>query len=177
MKKIIIATILAVMTLFLIGCNNSTTEPAKQENVDSPTSDFCLISENKVYELNSEMPFANIKPTNVESGSGDGFKWEIYTYPDIEIKALISEDGKKYINKITTTSSVFHTPRGIKVGDDESKLLEAYKDDLKLSFIGRLPGYFGYMYDPEDDVGFNKIYFDFRDDKIERIVVENGIDG
>lgn len=178
MKKRHLITLFALAVL-LFGCTSKTEKLVEQvipENIDT---EFCLItSEGKIYELNSEMPFVNIKPTNVESGSGDGFKWEIYTYPTIEIKALISDDGKKYINKITTTSSGFKTPRGIEIGDDEGKLLEAYNgEDLKISYLGRTPGYFGYMYDPEDDIGFNKIFFDFENSKIERITIENCIDG
>jgi len=176
MKKRHYITLFALVVL-LFGCTSKTEKIVEREIPENIDTEFCLISQDgKIYELNSEFPFANIKPMSVESGSGDGFKWEIYTYPTIEIKALISDDGKKYINKITTTSSDFQTPRGIRVGDDEEKLLEAYKDDLKISYLDRT-GFFGYMYDPEDDIGFNKIFFDFKDYKIERIVIENCIDG
>lgn len=176
MKKRHFITLFALVVL-LFGCNSATETLVEQKIPENVDTEFCLISQDgKIYELNSEFPFANIKPMSVESGSGDGFKWEIYIYPTIEIKALISDDGKKYINKITTTSSGFQTTRGIRVGDDEERLLEAYKDDLKFSYIERTGG-FGYMYDPEGDLGFNKIFFDFENSKIERITLENCIDG
>ncbi len=176
MKKIITKIILVILCFIVTGCNNDVELPKSTDVLNTKKSEFCLISADNTYELNLEMPFANIKPTNVESGSGDGFKWEIYTYPDIEIKVLISEDGKKYINEITTTSCDYKTSRGIKVGDDLEELSEVYKEELEV-FAYMENGPTVYMYDPEDDIGFNKIYFYIYDGVINRITLINGIDG
>jgi len=174
-------SVFLLMAVLLTGCKTASQKPNAKNVLQDETqieSQFCLISENRIYELNDEMPFANIKPMKVESGAGDGFKWEIYTYPDIEIKVLISDDNKKYFNKITTTSSDYHTPSGIKVGDDFEKLSEAYKEDFGL--YGSIEGSEGveiYAYDPEHDVGFNRIFFYIENNVINKIVLEDGIDG
>lgn len=174
-------SVFLLITAFLTGCKTSSQKPdTKQvlQEVNQTKSEFCLISDDHIYELNDEMLFANIKPMKVESGAGDGFKWEIYTYPNVEIKVLISDDNKKFYNKITTTSSDYHTPRGIKVGDNFEKLSEAYKEEFDLyGSTEDSEGVEIYVYDPEHDVGFNKIFFYIENNVINKIILENGIDG
>ena len=92
----------------------------------------------------------------------------------IEIKALISDDNKSIINKISTESAVYETSRGIKVGDNTRKLRDLYKEHLAYSESVERKYY---VYDPENDIGFKRIYFYVDDDIINEIIIEDGIDG
>ena len=136
--------------------------------------EFCLISENTIIELNSDMANISMKPTSVEHGSGDGFKWTDNKYEDVEIRAMISDDNKSIINKISTESTAYETTRGIKVGDNTKKLKDLYKDYLTYSeSIERKY----YVYDPDNDIGFKRIFFYVENDVINKIIIEDGIDG
>ena len=112
---------------------------------------------------------------NVKEDSGDGFQWKDYLYDDAVITALITDDNTESIIKITTTSDNYKTPRGIKVGDNLELLKELYKDNLVKGLTDSNETY--YIYDSEDDIGFNRIYFYLENDNISKIEVINGIDG
>ena len=151
-----------------------TTVGGKNENDEKSKSEFCLISEETIIELNSDLSKVQMKPIRVENGSGDGFKWTDNKYDNIEIKALISDDNKSIINKISTESAVYETSRGIKVGDNTRKLRDLYKEHLAYSESVERKYY---VYDPENDIGFKRIYFYVDDDIINEIIIEDGIDG
>lgn len=161
--------------LYLPEANNdqiyTTVGGDKQE--DKKQTEFCLISTDTAIELNSDIEKVNLKPLSVEHGSGDGFKWTENKYADVVIKVLYSDDGKGFINRITTTSPNYETARGLKVGDGVSKLTDTY-DDLKYSETIE-ESY--YVYDPETDIGFKRIFFYVENDSVREIVVEDGIDG
>lgn len=189
MKKITL--ILLMITLVMItGCKDNktkniylpeakndkiyTTVGGKNENDEKSKSEFCLISEETIIELNSDLSKVQMKPIRVENGFGDGFKWTDNKYDNIEIKALISDDNKSIINKISTESAVYETSRGIKVGDNTRKLRDLYKEHLAYSESVERKYY---VYDPENDIGFKRIYFYVDDDIINEIIIEDGIDG
>ena len=182
-----ILILVIISLLLLIGCkddNPQKVSPPESENDKTFTTvgygeeeektEFCLISESVIIQLNTDLSQLHMEPISVENGSGDGFKWTDNKYEDVEIKALISDDNKSIINKISTESSAYETTGGIKVGDSVVKLKDVYEEDLIYSeSIER--NY--YLYDPDNDIGFNKIYFYCTNDTITRIVIENGIDG
>lgn len=143
-------------------------------NEEKEKTEFYLASKNTIIELNTDISKLQMQPTSVEQGSGDGFRWTNNKYEDIEIKALISDDNKSIINKISTESTAYQTSRGIKVGDSVVKLKDMYKENLIYSESVERKYY---MYDPDNDIGFNRIYFYCTNDTITRIVIENGIDG
>ena len=189
MKKITL--ILLIITLLMItGCKDDkqknlylpeakndkiyTTIGGKDEKKTQAETEFYLISENVIIELNSDMANISMVPINVEQGSGDGFKWIENKYVDIQIKALLSDDDRWFINKITTNSSAYETARGISVGDSVSKLKDTYKDNLEYSESIEKSYY---VYDPENDIGFKRIYFYVENDVINKIIIEDGIDG
>ncbi len=186
MKKITL--ILLIITLLMMaGCKdnkqNSLYLPeAENDKIfttvggdeEKEKTEFCLISNNIIIELNTDMSKLHMQPTSVENGSGDGFRWTNNKYEDVEIKALISDDNKSIINKISTESTAYETSRGIKVGDSVVKLKDIYNE--KLIYSESVERKY-YMYDPDNDIGFNRIYFYCTNDTITRIVIENGIDG
>jgi len=161
-------------SLYLPETKNDNISTAIAGNENKDKSEFCLISQNVIIELNTDMSKLQIQPTSVEQGSGDGFRWIINKYDDVEIKALISDDNKSIINKISTESTAYQTSRGIKVGDSVVTLKDMYKENLIYSESVEMKYY---MYDPDNDIGFNRIYFYCTNDTITRIVIENGIDG
>lgn len=170
MAKKGILLIISVITLIFAGCSYGMDKEPLQEK----KTEFSLISQNEIFELNSDISNINLEPVKVEYGSGDGFKWTNNYYADIEIKALYSDDNTTSIIKISTKSSLYETPKGIKVGDVVEKLVNAYREDLLH------PEYVDkeyYVYDPENDIGFNRIYFCIENDVINEIIIENGIDG
>lgn len=188
MKKLTL--ILLMITLLMItGCKDNkknlylpeatddkiyTTIGGEEEKETQTEMEFCLISENTIIELNSDMANISMKPTSVEHGSGDGFKWTDNKYEDVEIRAMISDDNKSIINKISTESTAYETTRGIKVGDNTKKLKDLYKDYLTYSeSIERKY----YVYDPDNDIGFKRIFFYVENDVINKIIIEDGIDG
>ena len=188
MKKI---TLILLMTtlLMITGCKDNkkdlylpkakndkvyTTIGGEDKKKTQAETEFCLISENAFIELNSDMANISMVPINFEQGSGDGFKWTENKYADIQIKALLSNDDKWFINKIITNSSVYETARGICVGDSVSKLKDTYKDNLEYSESIEKSYY---VYDPENDIGFKRIFFHVENDSINEIVIEDGIDG
>ncbi len=184
MKKVTIF-LLMITLLMVAGCkddnkNNLYLPEAKNDEIftsvggDEERSEFCLVKANTIIELNTDMSKLQMQPTSVEHGSGDGFKWTINKYEDVEIKALISDDNKSIINKISTESADYQTSRGIKVGDSVSTLKDVYNEYLMYSESVEKKYY---MYDPDNDIGFNRIYFYCTDDTITKIVIENGIDG
>ncbi|MBE5938726.1 MAG: hypothetical protein E7265_11980 [Lachnospiraceae bacterium] len=188
MKKLsLILVILALLTV--TGCKDNkknlylpeakndniyTTIGGEDEKKTQAETEFCLISESTIIELNSDLSELLMKPTHVEKGSGDGFKWTDNKYEDVEIRAQISDDNKSIINKISTESAVYETTRGIKVGDNTKKLKELYKEYLTYSeSIERKY----YVYDPDNDIGFKRIFFYVENDVINKIIIEDGIDG
>lgn len=186
MKKITL--ILLMITLLMItGCKDNNTNnlylpEAKNDNIYTTVGDdeqkekteFCLASKNTIIELNSDMSKLQMQPTSVEQGSGDGFRWTNNKYEDVEIKALISDDNKSIINKISTESTAYETSRGIKVGDSVVKLKDIYKENLTYSESVERKYY---MYDPDNDIGFKRIYFYVENNVINKIIIEDGIDG
>ncbi|MEE1258459.1 MAG: hypothetical protein UHN47_18435, partial [Lachnospiraceae bacterium] len=95
-------------------------------------------------------------------------------YEDVEIRAMISDDNESIISKISTESAAYETTRGIKVGDNTKKLKDLYKDYLIYSeSIERKY----YVYDPDNDIGFKRIFFYVENDVINKIIIEDGIDG
>ena len=188
MKKITLI-LLMITLLMLTGCKDNkknlylpeaendkiyTTIGGEVENKTQAETEFCLISEKVIIELNSDMANISMVPINIKQGSGDGFKWTDNKYEDVEIKALISDDNKSIINKISTESAVYETARGIKVGDNTKKLKELYKEYLTFSeSIERKY----YVYDPDNDIGFKRIFFYVENDVINKIIIEDGIDG
>ena len=189
MKKITLTLI--VITLFMIpGCKDKTSKTlyfpeSKNDKVytaigggyekdEKNKTEFCFIAENVIIELNSDISNIHMEPISVESDFGDGFKWTNNKYENVEIKTLLSDDNKNMINKISTKSSDYKTTRGIKVGDNTAKLKHLYKEYLTYSESDERKYY---MYDPEDDIGFKRIYFYVEKDIIEKIIIEDGIDG
>lgn len=189
MKKLtLILVVLACLTI--TGCKDNnpknlylpeakndkiyTTVGGENEDDEKSKSEFCLISEDTIIELNSDLLKLQMKPIRVENGSGDGFKWTDKKYDNIEIKALISEDNRSIINKISTESDAYETSRGIKVGDNTRKLKDLYKEYLAYSESVERKYY---IYDPENDIGFKRIYFYVDNDIINKIIIEDGIDG
>ena len=169
MKKLI-SVIGIIVLLLLSGCDLG----AEHKNIGEK-SEFCLISETIVIELNMDISKVNKEPISVALGSGDGFDWAVNQYDDIEIKTLLSDDDKNIINRISTQSPNYETARGIRVGDGVAKLLDLHKEDLAHS---KSPEAEYYLFDPEDDIGFKKIYFYIdKNDAIHTIVMEDGIDG
>lgn len=177
--------LLMITLLTVAGCkddnkNNLYLPEAKNDEIfttvggDEEKSEFCLVKEDTIIELNTDMSKLQLQPTSVEQGSGDGFKWTINKYEDVEIKALISDDNKSIINKISTESADYQTTRGIKVGDSVITLKDVYNEHLIYSESVEKKYY---MYDPDNDIGFNRIYFYCTDDTITKIIIENGIDG
>lgn len=186
MKKITLI-LLMIMLLMIAGCKDDNQEnlylpEAKNDkiyttvggNEEKEKTEFCLVSKNTIIELNTDISKLQMQPTSVEQGSGDGFRWTNNKYEDVEIKALISDDNKSIINKISTESTAYQTSRGIKVGDSVVKLKDMYKENLTYSESVERKYY---MYDPDNDIVFNRIYFYCTNDTITRIVIENGIDG
>ena len=186
-KLTLILVVIALLTI--VGCKDNkknlylpetkndklyTTIGGEDEKKTQAETEFCLISENALIELNSDMANISMVPINVEQGSGDGFKWTENKYADIQIKALLSDDDKWFVNKITTNSSAYETARGISVGDSVSKLKDTYKDNLEYSESIEKSYY---VYDPENDIGFKRIFFHVENDSINEIVIEDGIDG
>ena len=53
------------------------------------------------------------------------------------------------------------------------KLQEKYPEDLEKANSDKI----WYVYNPQNDLGFNRIYFYIENDVITRIIIENGIDG
>ena len=147
MKKLTL--ILLMITLLMItGCKDNkknlylpeatndkiyTTIGGEEEKETQTEREFCLISENTIIELNSDMANISMKPTSVEHGSGDGFKWTDNKYEDVEIRAMISDDNESIISKISTESAAYETTRGIKVGDNTKKLKDLYKALVEIS--------------------------------------------
>ncbi len=174
MKKKLIFAISIIGLLLVSGCvpgSNQTTD--YQKNLEGK-SDFCLYSKTETIELNTDISKVKMEPISVEYGSGDGFKWTESKYEDVEIKTLTSDDGKSMINKISTKSSSYETTRGIRVGDNITKLEDLYKESL--IFSESVESCY-YLYDPEDDIGFKKIYFYIKNNTINMIVIEDSIDG
>ena len=184
MKKLTLF-MMVIALLAIAGCKDSKKElylpEAKNDKIyttigedDKYQTEFCLISPKTIIELNLDIKKLNMQPVSVEYGSGDGFKWTENKYEDVLIKALISDNNKEIINRITTTSSNYETVRGIKVGDSVSKLTNTYKDNLEYSESTEKSYY---IYDPENDIGFKRIFFYVDNDIINEIVIEDGIDG
>ena len=145
-----------------------------KDNQDLNT-EFALLADGFTINLNSDISTLNMEAINVKEDSGDGFQWKDYLYEDAVITALITDDNTESIIKITTTSDNYKTPRGIKVGDNLELLKELYKDNLVKGLTDSNETY--YIYDSEDDIGFNRIYFYLENDNISKIEVINGIDG
>ncbi len=131
-----------------------------------------LSSENTEYKLNSDISMINKEPVSINEGRGDGFHWIEHSYGDIDVKALIADDETTNIILISTSSSEYKTPRGIKAGDSLQKLQETYTEDLRKALSDDVC----YVYEPPM-LGFNRIYFYCTNDIISKIVIENGIDG
>ncbi len=167
MKKAI-AVMCAVTLLLISGCAGG------YEENEMVVSEFCLISDDVIIELNADIAKIDIEPLSVEYGSGDGFKWTINKYEDVEIKTLLSDENINLINKVSTEAPLYKTTRGIKVGDDITKLEKLYNEYLTYS---KSPEKTYYVYDPEDDIGFKRIYFYVKNNKISKIIIEDGIDG
>lgn len=141
-------------------------------NKEEIVTEYSLITEdNKKVILNEDIKLFDKEAISEEEGRGDGFHWKDYVYDDIEIHALISDDGIERCNRIITTSQNYKTPRGIKVGDSLEELIKLYPETLKDSWNNV------YIYDPEDEIGFNRIFFTLKNDVIIEIKLENGIDG
>ncbi len=186
MKKItLILVMIALITI--TGCKDNNTKnlylpEAKNDKIyttvggdeEKEKTEFCLVSKNAIIELNSDMSKLQIQPTSVEQGSGDGFRWTDNKYEDVEIKALISDDNKSIINKISTESPAYETSRGIKVGDSVTKLKDTYKENLTYSESVERKYY---VFDPDNDIGFKRIYFYVENDAVNKIIIEDGIDG
>ncbi len=171
--KRLIAILGAMLMLLISGCAPDSNKVSEHKNKEEK-SEFCLISETATIELNTDISKIDMEPISTENGSGDGFKWIINKYSDIEIKTLLSDDNKNIINKISTTSPAYKTTKGVKVGDSVEKLTELYKEYLVHS---KSVEFDYYLFDPENDIGFRKIYFYIENDTINKIVIEDGIDG
>ncbi|MBE7029577.1 MAG: hypothetical protein E7405_04950 [Ruminococcaceae bacterium] len=150
-----------------------TTIGGKEKQLETKT-EFCLVSKTNIIEINSDIEKLNMEPLSVEHGAGDGFKWTIHKYSDIEIKTLLSDNNKSVINKISTKSPVYRTIRYIGVGDSVSKLIDSYKNDLEYSWSIEKSYY---VFDPQNDIGFKRIFFYIDNDIINEIIIEDGIDG
>lgn len=138
--------------------------------------EFCLVNDEMRVVLNAEMTEFNKEPIEVKEERMDGFHWKDYKYDDIEIRAnLNDENNRTMITKILTSSDKYKTLRGIKVGDNLELLKELYPDDLIKALTN--PDENVYIYEPQDDLGFNRIYFYLENDVITEIKIENGIDG
>ena len=189
MKKLILFLVIIAL-LMISGCKDNkpkniylpeakndkiyTTVGGENENAENSKTEFCLISESAIIELNSNLSKLMMEPISVEQGSGDGFKWTDNKYEDVEIRALISDDNESIINKISTESAAYETARGIKVGDNTKKLKDLYKEYLTYSeSIERKY----HVYDPDNDIGFKRIFFYVENDVINKIIIEDGIDG
>ena len=136
-----------------------------------PTVLVCEGKFNKKVILNEDINLFSKEPISEEEGRGDGFHWKDYVYDDIEIHALIGDDGIERCNRIITTSQNYKTPREIKVGDSLEELLKLYPEASKDPWNNI------YIYHPEDEIGFNRIFFTLKNDVIIEIKLENGIDG
>ena len=170
MKKVFLLSL--VMLLLVSGCASGMNQT--NENTIEAESEFCLISDEETIELGMDISEVTMEPISTEQGSGDGFRWTINKYDNIEVKTLLTDDQKNVINKASTESPTYHTPRGIKPGDSVSKLKEMYPKHLAHS---QSPEIEYYVFDPEDDIGFLRIYFYIEDDSVIQIMIENGIDG
>lgn len=179
--------LLMITLLTFTGCKDNSTKnfyipETKNDNIYTSVggdeakekTEFCLVSKNTIIELDSDMSKLQMKPISVEPGSGDGFRWTDNKYEDVEIKALISDDNKSIINKISTESPAYETSRGIKVGDSVTKLEDTYKEDLTYSQSVERKYY---VYDPDNDIGFKRIFFYVENNAIYKIIIEDGIDG
>lgn len=199
-KKIIIPIAIILILGIIIGINNyingakvntgiepdsfTSTVSGEKNKVDNTSNigiikdtheEYYLINDEIKVLLNFEMPVFNKEPINESEGRGDGFHWKDYMYDDIEIHALIGDDGIERCNRVITKSKNYKTPRGIKVGDSLQELQEKYPEDLEKALTD--PWYNIYIYHPEDEIGFNRIFFSLENDIITEIKLENGIDG
>ena len=170
MKKVFLLSFIII--LFVSGCASGVNQT--NENTIEVESGFCLLTENVRIKLGMDISEVTMEPISTEQGSGDGFRWTINKYDNIEVKTLLTDDQKNVINKASTESPAYHTPRGIKPGDSVTKLKETYPKHLTYS---QSPEKEYCVFDPEDDLGFHRIYFYIEDDSVSRIVLENGIDG
>lgn len=142
------------------------------ENNEEINTEYALITEdNKKVILNEDIKLFDKEVISEEEGRGDGFHWKDYVYDDIEIHALIGDDGIERCNRIITTSQNYKTPREIKVGDSLEELIKLYPEASKDPWNNI------YIYDPADEIGFNRIFFTLENDIIKEIKLENGIDG
>lgn len=131
-----------------------------------------LSKDNIQFKLNADVSTINKKPISEKEGRGDGFHWKDYFYEDVSLKALIGDDNSTRIIRISTTSDNYNTPRNIKVGDSLKNLQERYPENLTKA----LSDEDCYVYVPQS-IGVNRMYFYLENDKIKKIVIENGIDG
>ena len=95
MKKLI-AVIGAMLILLISGCTPDSNQEVEHKDKEEK-SEFCLISETATIELNTDISKLNMETISAENGSGDGFKWTINKYRDIEIKTVLSDDNKNII--------------------------------------------------------------------------------
>ena len=139
--------------------------------------EFCLFNDEMKVLLNSKLLVFSKEPIEVKEERMDGFHWKDYKYDDIEIRSSLGDDSGEntMITKITTASNSYKTTRGIKVEDNLELLKELYPDDLIKALTN--PDENVYIYAPQDDLGFNRIYFYLENDVITEIKIENGIDG
>ena len=124
MKKVTFILIMITL-LMIVGCKvdnkkNSYLPEAKNDEIfttvggDEERSEFCFVKEDTIIELNTDMSKLQMQPTSVEQGSGDGFKWTINKYEDVEIKALISDDNKALLTKLPPNPMLIRQPVELK---------------------------------------------------------------
>ncbi len=148
------------------------------ENIDNVINtlrigqdEFCLSNDDFKVLLNYEMPLINKKPIEIKNERMDGYSWTDYKYDNIELRESPSFESNAYnmITKIVTTSSDYKTTRGIKVGDS-LETLEIKYNNLKKTMISSNETIC--VYDPQDDWGTNKIYFELKNNTITKITME-----
>ena len=151
-----------------------TFEDITEDTIESiRNKELLLLSKDNIqFKLNADVSTINKKPISEKEGRGDGFHWKDYFYEDVSLKALIGDDNSTRIIRISTTSDNYNTPRNIKVGDSLKNLQERYPENLTKA----LSDEDCYVYVPQS-IGVNRMYFYLENDKIKKIVIENGIDG